>query len=84
MKKSKSYQPPVQINTEANKHAGVKIMEERMDEQKETESKMIRVDAIRMAIEVMKEDEKLLTNIISEAQKIEEYISAGILPIEKK
>ena len=84
MKKSKSYQPPVKINTEANKHAGVKMMEEKMEEQKETESKMIRVDAIRMAIEVMKEDEKGLTNIISEAKKIEEYISIGNLPTEKK
>ena len=43
---AKNYNPPPTIN----EHAGVKLLN---DQKKQTESKMIRVDAVRFALEVM-------------------------------
>ncbi len=73
---AKNYNPPPKIN----EHAGVKLLD---DKKRQTESKMIRVDSIRMAIEVMREEEKDLTNIITEAKKIEDYIEYGSVPMKK-
>jgi len=73
---AKNYNPPPKIN----EHAGVKLLD---DKKRQAESKMIRVDSIRMAIEVMREEEKDLTNIITEAKKIEDYIEYGSVPMKK-
>lgn len=75
---AKNYNPPPKIN----EHAGIKLLD---DKKRQTEGKMIRVDAIRMSIEVMKEHEKNLDNIINEAKKIESFIEYGQVPtkIEK-
>ena len=74
---AKNYNPPPTIN----EHAGVKLLD---DKQRKTESKMIRIDAMRFALEVMSEQEKDLTNILIEAKKIEDYIEYGSLPFKKK
>ena len=61
---AKNFNPPPKIN----EHAGVQMLN---DKQRQTEGKMIRIDAMRFALEVMSEQEKDLTNIILEAKKIE-------------
>jgi len=70
---AKNYNPPPKIN----EHAGVQLLN---DQKKQTESKMIRVDAVRYALEVMSEKETGLTNILIEAKKIENYIEYGTIP----
>ena len=74
---SKNYNTPPKIN----EHAGVQMLN---DKQRKTEGKMIRIDAMRFALEVMSEQEKDLTNIILEAKKIESYIEYGTIPTKKK
>lgn len=73
---AKNYNPPPKIN----EHAGVQLLN---DKQRKTEGKMIRVDAIRMAIEVMSEKEDNLDSIITEAAKIERFIEYGSVPVIK-
>tara|TARA_Y100001963_G_C6489168_1_gene312628 strand:+ start:319 stop:555 length:237 start_codon:yes stop_codon:yes gene_type:complete len=70
---AKNYNPPPKIN----EHAGIKLLD---DKKRQTEGKMIRVDAIRMAIEVMSSKEDGLDNIINEAKKIENFIEYGQVP----
>tara|TARA_R110002012_G_scaffold270310_1_gene454724 strand:+ start:1059 stop:1286 length:228 start_codon:yes stop_codon:yes gene_type:complete len=74
---AKNFNPPPKIN----EHAGVQMLN---DKQRKTEGKMIRIDAMRFALEVMSEQEKDLTNIILEAKKIESYIEYGTIPAKKK
>ena len=74
---AKNFNPPPKIN----EHAGVQMLN---DKQRKTEGKMIRIDAMRFALEVMSEQEKDLTNIILEAKKIESYIEFGTIPVKKK
>jgi len=73
---AKNYNPPPKIN----EHAGVQMIN---DKKRQTEGKMIRVDAVRFVLEVMSEQEKDLVNILIEAKKVEDYIEYGTIPLKK-
>ena len=54
------------------------------DAKKKEAEMLVRIDAIRFALEVMKESENNLDSIIAEAAKIERFIEFGSVPPKKK
>lgn len=73
---AKNYNPPPAINPET-----VRIMG---DAKKKEAEMLIRIDSMRFALEVMKESETSLDNIIAEAAKIERFIEFGSVPPKLK
>tara|TARA_R110001592_G_scaffold108024_2_gene302168 strand:+ start:11612 stop:11836 length:225 start_codon:yes stop_codon:yes gene_type:complete len=66
------YNPPPSINNETARLLG--------DAKKKESEMLIRIDSMRFALEVMKESENDLDNIITEAAKIERFIEFGSVP----
>ena len=54
------------------------------DAKKKEAEMLVRIDAIRFALEVMKESENNLDGIIAEAAKIERFIEFGSVPPKKE
>jgi|TARA_R100000482_G_C4989333_1_gene86693 hypothetical protein len=73
---AKNYNPPPSINPETVRLMG--------DAKKKEAEMLVRIDAIRFALEVMKESENNLDGIIAEAAKIERFIEFGSVPPKKK
>ena len=74
---AKNYNPPPQINPETVRLMG--------DAKKKDAEMLVRIDAMRFALQVMGEKEDNLDNIISEAKKIERFIEFGSVPhVSKK
>ena len=73
---AKNYNPPPSINPETVRLMG--------DAKKKEAEMLVRIDAIRFALEVMKESENNLDAIIAEAAKIERFIEFGSVPPKKK
>tara|TARA_Y100000401_G_scaffold10291_1_gene7021 strand:+ start:1747 stop:1974 length:228 start_codon:yes stop_codon:yes gene_type:complete len=73
---AKNYNPPPSINPETVRLMG--------DAKKKEAEMLVRIDAIRFALEVMKESENNLDGIIAEAAKIERFIEFGSVPPKMK
>ena len=73
---AKNYNPPPSINPETVRLMG--------DAKKKEAEMLVRIDAIRFALEVMKESENNLDGIIAEAAKIERFIEFGSVPPKLK
>ena len=74
---AKNYNQPPQINPETVRLMG--------DAKKKEAEMLVRIDAMRFALQVMAEKEDNLDNIISEAKKIERFIEFGsVPPVPKK
>jgi hypothetical protein len=69
---SKNYQPPKQINQES-----LRLLN---DSKKKEAEMLVRIDAMRFALQVMSEKEDGLDAIITEAAKIERFIEFGSVP----
>ena len=73
---AKNYNPTPSINPETLRLMG--------DAKKKEAEMLVRIDAIRFALEVMKESENNLDSIIAEAAKIERFIEFGSVPPKLK
>jgi len=71
-----NYQPPKLANPEAVRLLG--------DAKKKEAEMLIRIDAVRFALQVMAEKEDNLDSIIAEAAKIERFIEFGSVPPKLK
>ena len=73
---AKNYNPPPSINPEKVRLMG--------DAKKKEAEMLVRIDAIRFALEVMKESENNLDGIIAEAAKIERFFEFVSVPPKLK
>jgi len=71
-----NYQPPKLANPEAVRLLG--------DAKKKEAEMLIRIDAVRFALQVMAEKEDNLDGILNEAKKIEKFIEFGSTPQKTK